>query len=357
MKNLLLSILAASITLVSFAQKGSKEKTRYTFERNPYTKLDQNLSFDRVITSDYQDVEATKRNEYHNALERAQLDQSYQRDVLGYEDPMLRSVMAPNFKGAPEQANVAVIKLDGFSYEEGGQIKINVHFSDYSPTFNIEENTSTGKWKFVYDIKQPVAVSVVGPNGTTLLNKGFSVSVKGFKNFTTSAQAAQYKNSVIANHNVLLKPKYNALYRDINKHVNYHLGYSKTFRTDIIFTAKGPKTLDYQDVNVAYVKARGALGQLILERPVALDKLKECIVAWDDVLKESNRSDKKARINADVTAALRLNKALAFIHLRRFNDADNELAQVEVDPNIKRKYRKEAEDLAAFAADEKKRNP
>lgn len=52
-----------------------------------------------------------------------------------------------------------------------------------------------------------------------------------------------------------------------------------------------------------------------------IDMLNQAIILWSEELKESNTEDRKARIDKELTLDLNLNIAVAYIFLRKFDDA------------------------------------
>jgi hypothetical protein len=58
--------------------------------------------------------------------------------------------------------------------------------------------------------------------------------------------------------------------------------------------------------------------------------LREVAAIYEKALTESNPDDKKARINADVTAATRMNLAVIYLYLHEFDKVESQLNKIKV---------------------------
>ena len=86
--------------------------------------------------------------------------------------------------------------------------------------------------------------------------------------------------------------------------------------------AKGPKTLDYSDLDQAYELSAGAYKTISKKGPNAESnqQLKEALPLWEKALTETNLEDKKARINTKVAQAIHKNMSIANMFL--YNNAE-----------------------------------
>lgn len=361
MKNLLLYIIASGLVISAMAQKPKKNNVSYTYLRQPITNLDQSLSYKVISESTYKAEEDHKKAEYSAAVQRAQLDYEYMQNVIGDTAYQLRTVTAPKFLPVISDMGLeSQVSFDGFSRDdENGDmaIKVTYHKFEYQVNRQTIPGTDGGetKYKITYQLLFQIDMQLMDENGNELWSQTVAREDKkthSYKSQSSWASKIQaYENNKSDNLTKYVKA---ALSNGMNK-INYTYGYSNVGRKDIIFSAKKNKNFDFTDLNTAAIHGQDALAVLTNNYDDAKSKIISAISEWDNILKEAS-ADKKAKINPEVAAAIRLNKALCFTHLKKYADAEASLNKVLADTNNKRKFKKEAEDLKGFLADEKKRN-
>ncbi|MGB1102976.1 MAG: hypothetical protein ACPG21_05050 [Crocinitomicaceae bacterium] len=110
----------------------------------------------------------------------------------------------------------------------------------------------------------------------------------------------------------------------LNSELNEKCGFPVKSRTIEIFTVKRFKDHNYSDLTNAYTMATQGYQKVgnTRDRSEAHAKLTEAIEAWKNILKESDLSDNKSRINDKVTALLQCNIVMAYIWMSEFDDAE-----------------------------------
>lgn len=115
------------------------------------------------------------------------------------------------------------------------------------------------------------------------------------------------------------------------------------------------KKVSYDEFPQAYEKA--LMGYKMLVQPArsaeATKQIQDAIDLWNKALAESNPKDKKARIDAKVTAATLLNVAEANLWLNNFDEAERMLAKLKL-LDISR-YNEAAQELSVVIQDQRTR--
>lgn len=141
----------------------------------------------------------------------------------------------------------------------------------------------------------------------------------------------------------------------INELISDNFGYSWTKRTDVICGAKGKA--GYADLEEAEGYAMNGLKQLNIDPQIADQDLRRALETWQEAVKGLDKTNKKARINADIGAGLYLNIALVGTLLHEFETADKALHEIELHDEFKNSFKKTGEELRAFYNDERTRHP
>lgn len=116
------------------------------------------------------------------------------------------------------------------------------------------------------------------------------------------------------------------------------------------------KKVDYSDYKKAYEAAFEGFNMLYEgSTPTrARAKIAEAITIWEAAMKESNMSDKKARVDADVTTITMFNLIEGNIWMGKYDAAEAYINKMGL-MDLSRKERKYLDDLKEFFKDQKTR--
>ena len=261
------------------------------------------------------------------------------------------------------------IKLEGFNNQPDNAVTITVTlygFDCIKPVMKTEvkkmtrvvNGTSTPYNQTYYhyetSYKHPMSVKVEVPGKGIVLNQ----TIEAFNQYTviktneTDNSAAQNMDVEAYVRNLEEKVLMENL-KFINELVNEKYGFSKVSRTSVLNNVESKK-MNYDDYQGAYDNAKAGYDLLATDKDAAAAKLNLAIQAWEKALTESNPSDKKARVDADVTMATRFNLLEAYVFTGDFANAESQLHKINYyDPSKKQKKR--AEELDLFIKDMKAR--
>lgn len=261
------------------------------------------------------------------------------------------------------------IKLEGFNNQPDNAVTITVTlygFDCIKPVMKTEvkkmtrivNGTSTPYNQTYYhyetSYKHPMSVKVEVPGKGIVLNQ----TIEAFNQYTviktneTDNSAAQNMDVEAYVRNLEEKVLMENL-KFINELVNEKYGFSKVSRTSVLNNVESKK-MNYDDYQGAYDNAKAGYDLLATDKDAAAAKLNLAIQAWEKALTESNPSDKKARVDADVTMATRFNLLEAYVFAGDFANAEAQLQKINSsDPSKKQKKR--AEELDLFIKDMKAR--
>ncbi|RSK35303.1 hypothetical protein [Hymenobacter metallilatus] len=255
----------------------------------------------------------------------------------------------------PDADLQVVVGLDGFTQGEivqqaiqGSQMKIG--------------GVATGdgiKHAYQVSYKSPLSVKVTAKDGTVLLEEQLEASTAYRKAsteaFATEAGLAKYWQ---ANQMVFMRKLDDDLMKENMKLVaellDSRLGQRTLTRSTRVVVVTD-KNINYDEFPQAYEKA--VMGYKLLAQPNrsadAAKQMQEALALWNKALAESNPKDKKARIDAKVTAATLLNAAEANLWLNNFDEAERLLVKLKL-LDISR-YTEAAKELDVLLQDQRTR--
>lgn len=111
------------------------------------------------------------------------------------------------------------------------------------------------------------------------------------------------------------------------KQLNSELGYSVVTEELDVATAKDAGV--YAEFIAAYTDASMGYNYLSTDKSKAKDYLLKATTVWEKELKNSNMTDKKARINAHMTAAIHANLAEAYCFLEDWAQCNDNLVKLK----------------------------
>jgi hypothetical protein len=186
--------------------------------------------------------------------------------------------------------------------------------------------------------QHPISFFVTDKSGKKLYNKTFFDN--GYRELNTSEYNTyddvrkNYQSVVDATE----KSEFEGALNGISNDMNNKYGYSK-YRMSILICSVKPKKFNYDNFNAATATCLKGLSQLdSLNKLVTdikgtdhstypesynptLQLFKDAIKGWEEELKESNMTERKARIDKDLTYDLYLNLTVANIMLKNFEQA------------------------------------
>ena len=88
------------------------------------------------------------------------------------------------------------------------------------------------------------------------------------------------------------------------------------------------KKVDYSDLLQAYNEALSGLMSISVDEESAKTKINKAIDLWNAALKESNLTDKKARIDKDITISIYFNLLECYFATRNVIEADKVMSAI-----------------------------
>ncbi|MCR5888687.1 hypothetical protein LRS06_13100 [Hymenobacter sp. J193] len=248
-----------------------------------------------------------------------------------------------------------VVGLDGFV--QGDIVPVTIQGSQVKVG-----GVSTGdgiKHAYQVSYKSPISVKVTAKDGTVLLDEQLEAT-NAYQEAKTEAFAqegglAKYWQ---ANQMGFLRKLDDDLMKANMKLVAEMLDSrfgQRTITRNTSVIVVTDKKVNYDEFPQAYEKA--LMGYKMLGQPAraadATKQMEEAVTLWNKALAESNPKDKKARIDAKVTAATLLNAAEANLWLNNFDETERLLAKLKL-LDISR-YNEAAKDLDTLLQDQRAR--
>ncbi|MFC5269559.1 hypothetical protein [Adhaeribacter terreus] len=240
-------------------------------------------------------------------------------------------IQIPGFTKQDANADIqASVLLNGFAMSDMSE-----KTKQSSVKINGVETSST---KYFYEVsyKHPITLRVQDKTGRILhespiesLNETITANTGEFK----SKEALEKYWS--ENQNTFLRGLDESL---ITRNMNIvkdelasRYGFAKMPRATSVINIKDKK-VSYDDFNQAFEKATTAYSKLALldKQAEAATELEKAVELWNNALKESDLKNKKARVDAKVTAATHLNCAEAYMWLNNYEEAEKHINKIKV---------------------------
>jgi len=273
--------------------------------------------------------------------------------------PYRKNVSKPNVKTSYDYPSLAAtyLKLDGYNKLSDNALSYHVNmqgFEHSQPSVKTEvrkeatrvNNVSTTADVTYYYVeftyRNPMSVRVAN----SLDQEIFFVApteLSDFKTYKSTASKTYPSTDYIA----LFKTVEDKVLKEnltfINHLVNDKIGYEVTLRETSLDYVKS-KGDEYSDFNEAYNNAEAGFKTLVTNEETAKSKLKMAIDQWTKILGESDLTNKKARIDKDITVAIYFNLIECHFALRNVAEAEAILSALERmdipnrDKKLKEKY-------------------
>lgn len=244
--------------------------------------------------------------------------------------PIMQEVEMPQMHSDLTDMEVDnAINFQGFSKGAGGVV-LTVEVYPISNMRIVETkkgSASTTKYNYVCNYTMPLGIKVEVPGQGTVLQ---TIVSNGQRSYTMKTFDSKYEHELWMLDNKdqfwmdLEKAARNSALGTLNETVNDKCGFPVKKRLAEVYTVKKFKDHSYSDLTTAFTIASQGYKRIAesRDRNAAKPKLLEAIAAWKEILKESNPSDKKSRINDKVTALIQCNIAEAYIWLSEFDEAE-----------------------------------
>jgi hypothetical protein len=230
-----------------------------------------------------------------------------------YDYPVLANTYfyLGGYENNPDNAVQVIITMYGFDYSSPRVL------SQQKDMMSIKSGSST-TYKATYyhtefSYRHPMSVKVVLPNGKELMNVT-PQPLNTYKIYRSPASETMPQ----VNSELMIKTNEEKVLQEnlkfITALVNDKFGNGKKERKGELYYVK-EKGDEYADLITAFNDASSGFNLLDKDPVTATAKLRQAVATWQTALKESNPSDKKARIDKDVTIAVCFNLLEAFLGL------------------------------------------
>lgn len=353
MKYLILTSLLLSFTSI-FAQKTDKTKIDYELEMYPIELISKEKKVDVIIDYTYKSKVEESNSEIAERKDQAARDKE-EYDKKSYGEKLLATKVMGEARPTgvynnnsfiptlfPEDAVKAQVVVPGYTKVKGSKGSITILFSELSYTVD------PTKTKINYNPLQ-VVLTIVNDKGATVYSG--SVPNNWITRSTNSVTPSDLEKNMISTLKGAEASAKNLAIENINTYLKINYGYN-TVKNDRTFFDVKDKKQSYPECHEAIEKVKNAFVYVNTsdKQDVMISKLKDAIAIWEKSLAELDKSNKDARINKDVAAALYLNIAEASIWTKEFDKAYEALANHKaLDEDYSRTYKDVSEFLKDYS--------
>ncbi|HLC83767.1 MAG TPA: hypothetical protein VJI69_08045 [Bacteroidia bacterium] len=254
----------------------------------------------------------------------AVLEKTFNTDLLAST-----YIKLEGFTKLPEKALIIQMNLSGFEKDEAKS-------ATQKKQIKRGDGKTVDSTVFVYQFnyRHIIKLKIIQPDGKFLMDEAYGPSL-GFTTYTSKFFANQidldnYWKSAQANEitNTQEKIVIDNL-KSINEMINNNYGYVQQARGVVVGYVNEKKM--YDDFKDALNNAKNAYA-IIGKKETSgqgKDYLQKAVATWETAMKESNPSNKKARIDEDVTECLLMDLSEAYIWLEDFTKAQEYLTKLD----------------------------
>lgn len=238
------------------------------------------------------------------------------------------------------------IKLEGFTKLPEKALIIQMNLSGYekdeakSTTEKKQIKRGDGKtidstvFVYKFNYRHIIKLKIIQPDGKFLSDEAYGPSL-GFTTYTSKffANQADLDNYWRTAQNTEITNTQEKIVTDnlksINEMINNNYGYVPQSRQVVVGYVNEKKL--YDDFKDALSNAKNAYA-IIGKKETnaqALDYLQKAVTTWETAMKESNPSNKKARVDEDVTECLLMDLSEAYVWLNDFTKAQEYLTKLD----------------------------
>lgn len=403
MKKLLLLLTATIISSASFAQDIDNNDVSFSYYQLPLTPLNKSLkNYQAVLVQKFEDVIKQKQDaynqqvianeaEYKKAVEahatlQKMMDDQYNKEMQAWNKktkaeqillqgqmpqrktipyPIKNEVPAPELPKSFDTQVMAgkYINLQGFNNTPDNAVKITVNMFGFDyQTPKIQERiaqkataavgTKPAKpeiKKYFYSVphKHMMSYKIETPT-EGIVTEQFVAEFDNYSNYNTAEFDSVKQVEVNWTNNkarILDQMQEKIVVNNlttINNMINDKYGYSKLQYATLLSIVDEKK--EYQDYKEAYVAAENAYKALgnNIDKKEAMPEFNKAIALWENAMKESQPSNKKARVDGDVTEITILNLIEAYIWKDDYLNAKAYIDKIKtLDPSRKGRRRLE----------------
>lgn len=408
-----LLLLASAFTIHSVqAQKIKSDDVEYRYIKLPMTPLPSSITnYQSSITAAYEAENRRRQETYDREL--LSVDSDYQRDletyparvkeaedryaaemveynkksvatkmidkqVLGENNKPVKNLPSQPYKKTPQVPTFITsydypalastyLALDGFQNNADNAVKIEVTINgfDYTqPKQTITQrnvaSTVNGKsvtqmtnfYNVEFTYRHTMSVKVSGPDGKEIL----FLTPQELNNYK-AYKSPESNKSIPINEQQLVKTYEEKILQEnlkfISDLVNDKFGFKRELRKSSLSYVKSKDDL-YSDLMSAFNDADSGLKSLVDDAEFATTKLQNSIQTWNKALDESDPTNKKARIDQDVTIMIYFNLLETHFALGEYEPSQKILSALNL-LSLGKSERKLKDDYEAKFIDLKKR--
>lgn len=226
----------------------------------------------------------------------------------------------------PKETIGAKLDLKGYSKSAQNAVKITINILGFDYTDMIVNKGGKDPEVYYYvsfQYRNPISAKIEY-NGKVYMDEAIAKS-NDYLNYTSGNFKSEYEaNTYLANNTKSIAQKIqnesmDKSMKDANEYINFNYGYVKLKREGLLYSVKNKKG-DYNDFSEAYSAL--SEGFMMLGEDLMMEdgktKIKQAIEKFEVILKESSITDKKARVNQDVTVAAYFNLLEANVWVNEF---------------------------------------
>ncbi len=352
MKNILLLTLAFAGTFGASAQKTDKTKIDFEVEMLPLEIISKEKKFDVIIEYDYKaKTEAANAEVQANKDAAAKEKEDYEKKSLGQKmaNKVLLGESKPSGKFSnqnfiptifPEDGVRGSINIPGYTKATGAKGTVSVMFFELS--FSLDQTQTKITY---YPLK--IVLTVTNDKGEVSFQGDLPSNITAIVYTATSSTALG--NSYLSTLKGCETDAKNQAIKNLNEYLKHNYGFNLLKDERPFFDVKDKK-MTYPEYHEAFEKVKTAFiyCNVASKQADMVTKLKESITIWENSLKELDKNNKDARINADIAAATYLNIAEASIWIKDFDKSIEALASYKLlDEDYSRTYN----NVSAFLKD------
>ena len=351
MKHTLL-IIAVFASIFTAAQKTDKIKVDYQLEMFPLELISKEKKFDILVDYEYRSKSEGAADYIAEKKEQAAEDKAAY-DSKNYGEKLLATKVMGEAKPTgyynnnsfiptifPEESIKGQINIPGYLKTLGSKGSVTILFSELSYTVNPPKT-------LINYIPLQVTLKIVNDKGVTIFSNGIGGNWRTLT--TASVTPADLEKNMTSTLKGAETNAKNAAIESINTYLKINYGYN-VVKNDCPFFDIKDKKQSYPECHEAIEKVKNAFVYVNMpdKQDVMIAKLKEAVAIWEKDLKEIDKTNKEARINNDVAAALYLNIAEASIWTKDFDKAYESLASHKA---LGEDYDRAYKDISAFLKD------
>lgn len=239
------------------------------------------------------------------------------------------NIKLEGFTKLPEKALIIQLNLSGFEKDEAKS-------TTQKKQIKRVDGKTIDSTVFIYQFnyRHIIKLKIIQPDGKFIMDEAYGPSL-GFTTYSSKFFANQidldnYWNTAQASEITTTQDKIVMdNLKSINEMINSNFGYVSQTRNVVVGYVNEKKL--YDDFKDALNNAKN--GYAIIAKKETngqgIDYLKKAVTIWETALKESNPSNKKARVDEDVTECLLMDLSEAYVWLNDFTKAQEYLIKLD----------------------------